>query len=32
MLTVIAMTAAVIGALLLLQRLILLFRPLGVEQ
>lgn len=32
MLTVIAMAAAVIGALLLLPRLILLFRPLGAEQ
>jgi predicted RND superfamily exporter protein len=31
-LTVIAMTAAVVGALLLLPRLILLFRPLGPEQ
>jgi hypothetical protein len=31
-LTVIAMTAAVIGALLLLPRLILVFKPLGAEQ
>ncbi|WP_439107278.1 efflux RND transporter permease subunit [Congregibacter sp.] len=31
-LTVIAMTAAVVGALLLLPRLILLFKPLGAEQ
>ncbi|EED31387.1 hypothetical protein NOR53_2623 [gamma proteobacterium NOR5-3] len=31
-LTVIAMTAAVVGALLLLPRLILLFKPLGPEQ
>jgi predicted RND superfamily exporter protein len=31
LLTVLAMTAAVLGALLLLPRLIILFRPLGPE-
>jgi uncharacterized integral membrane protein len=30
-LTIVAMTAAVVGALLLLPRLILIFKPLGAE-